>query len=154
MAQKTCGSRKISWKWRFVHWRNWTLPDLSMVCLDNWFGIQTAIPSRSVTTERTWTHCHFPRRRFFECRERNTLILAFLQPGYSDIIKITAQGRASFRRVRNGEGVKSGGHNLWLFCLKVCIDPGIAKRPILLVLFFKEKYGISFEYDMKELLTY
>jgi hypothetical protein len=104
--QKTCGWRKISWKWRFVHWRNWTHPDLSIVYLNNWFGIQTEIPSRSVMTERTWTHRHFPRRRFFECREKNTLILAFLQPGNSDIFRITAQGWASSRSfgMANGKG--------------------------------------------------
>ena len=37
-------------------------------------------------------------------------VLAFLRPGYSDIIRMTTQGRASFRRMRNGEGEKLGGH--------------------------------------------
>jgi hypothetical protein len=40
--------------------------------------------------------------------EKNTLLLAFLRPGYSDIFKITAKGRASFRRMRNGEGERLG----------------------------------------------
>jgi len=46
----------------------------------------------------------------FEYREKYILILAFLRPCYSDVFRMTAKGRASFRKMRNGEGERLGGH--------------------------------------------
>jgi hypothetical protein len=43
------------------------------------------------------------------------------------------------------KGKRLGGYTFAFLSLKACTASGIAKRPILLVLFFKEKYGISFE---------
>ena len=54
-------SRSFGIKCSLSLWRKWTLPDLSINYLNNWFGTQTALPSaRSLV--------RIFGRRFFECR--------------------------------------------------------------------------------------
>jgi len=48
-------------------------------------------------------------------------------------------------KLRDGESEWLGGCTLELLSLKVYTNPGIAKRPILLVLFFKGKNGSVFK---------